>query len=131
VKEPVWLNRIMVDAMHFDQLQQHGGTHGIRDENALKTTLFLPKNVFASDNRNSLPALASVYGVGFATNHAYRDGNERVAFAAMHVFLGLNGHDILVAESDVIRLMLDLTAGKVGDRKLTNWLRAHISPPGA
>lgn len=35
--EPVWLDRLVVDAVHLDQLREHGGLQGVRDENALES----------------------------------------------------------------------------------------------
>ncbi len=37
MKEPIWIDEIITKAIHKDQIIQHGGSPGIRDEN-------LPKN---------------------------------------------------------------------------------------
>ncbi|NIP87774.1 MAG: type II toxin-antitoxin system death-on-curing family toxin, partial [Gammaproteobacteria bacterium] len=74
------------DAIHRDQLRQHGGVPGVRDENALESALARPRNKWAYDPDADLAALAAAYGYGLATNHGYNDGNKRIAFMAMYVF---------------------------------------------
>jgi death-on-curing protein len=45
VKEPVWLSRTEALAFHEEQLREHGGLAGVRDENALKGALSRPSNL--------------------------------------------------------------------------------------
>jgi death-on-curing protein len=56
------------------------------------------------------------------------DGNKRVAFQAMYVFLGLNGLRIDAPEEEVVALMLALAAGEVDEAELSSWLRDHTIP---
>lgn len=56
------------------------------------------------------------------------DGNKRVAFQAMYVFLGLNGWRIVAEEPEVVRLMLDVARGALNESGLADWLRTHIEP---
>ena len=37
--EPRWVPRIVVYSIHFDQLREHGGLAGVRDDNALEAAL--------------------------------------------------------------------------------------------
>ena len=61
-------------------------------------------------------------------NHAFVDGNKRVAHAAMEVCLTLNGFEIVAALDDQERLMLDLASGGVTREQLTEWLEKHLHP---
>ncbi len=124
---PVWLRRSDSDAIHFDQLRQHGGIPGVRDENALESALVRPRNRLAYEPDSDLAVLAAAYGYGLATNHGYSDGNKRVAFMAMYVFLGLNGWEIEAPEPEIVRLMLALADGRLDEKQLAVWLRDHIS----
>lgn len=125
MEEPVWLRRRDTDAIHFDQLRQHGGSPGVRDENALESALARPRNRWSYQPDSDLAALAAAYGYGLAANHGYQDGNKRVAFMAMYVFLGLNGWEIDAPESEVVQLMLALAGGRLGEAQLAAWLRDH------
>lgn len=127
MKEPSWLSRKVVDTIQFDQIQQHGGSAGTRDEGALESALARPLNKLAYEPESDLASLAAAYGYGLATNHAYVDGNKRVAFMAMYVFLGLNGQELEATQHEVIELMLAVADGRLGEKELAEWLREHMT----
>lgn len=124
----MWLDRIVVDAVHLDTIRTHGGLPGIRDENVLESALARPRHRWVYGRRADLAALAATYGFSLARNHPYRDGNKRVAFLAMWVFLGLNGNDLEAPEGDVVAVMLKLAAGELSEVALAKWLRVHLVP---
>ncbi len=129
--EPRWLTRRMLDAIHADQIRQHGGSPGVRDDGLIESALARPKNVFAYGGPNDLADLAASYAVALAKNHGYIDGNKRVAFLALFVFLGLNGKRLVAEEPEVVRVMLDVATGAVKEESLAAWVRAHIQERGA
>ena len=129
--EPIWVERRVVDAMHADQLQQHGGRPGVRDENALEGALARARHKLTYQPESDVAILAAAYGYGLARNHPYVDGNKRVAFLAMYVFLGLNGHDLDAPDPEVVEAMAAVAAGRWEEAKLAAWVRAHIHPPAA
>ena len=69
--------------------------------------------------------LAAAYGVGLAKNHAFVDGNKRVAFLAVGLFLALNGQRLVTTQAQATVVMLDVAAGVVDEASLATWLRAH------
>lgn len=125
-REPRWLTRLIVDAIHADQLRQHGGLAGIRDENALESALARPKQKWSYGGERDLAVLAAAYGFGLARNHPYRDGNKRIAFLALATFLGINGDEIDAIDADVVTTMVALAAGKLGEQELAAWIREHV-----
>lgn len=126
--EPIWITRITVDAIHFDQLQQHGGLPGLKDENALESALGRPRNKRVYNSDVDLALLAAAYGYGLATNHGYNDGNKRTAFAVMYTFLGVNGWEIEAPETEIVGLMLDVADHRCDETALATWLRLHLIP---
>ena len=98
----------MVDAIHTDMLLTHGGLPGLRDADLLESALARPRQRFAYYATADLATLAAVYGFGLARNHPYSDGNKRVAFVTMAVFLGLNGLKFTAAEAEVVTTMVAL-----------------------
>lgn len=128
MKEPTWINRLTADAIHFEQLKQHGGTPGIRDENALESALGRPKNKRVYEDDSDLALLAAAYGYGLAMNHGYSDGNKRTAFLVMYTFLGVNGWELDAAEVEVVALMLDVANHRCGEAGLAAWIRTRLSP---
>lgn len=121
--EPAWLERIMVDAIHDDQIRQHGGGFGTRDEGLLESALARPRQKWAYEPGADIYTLAAAYGFGLARNHGYVDGNKRVAYMAMYVFLGLNGLEIEAPEPEVVMVMTDVATGERDETALALWLR--------
>jgi death-on-curing protein len=130
MREPLWVERVVLDAIHLDQIREHGGMTGVRDENALESALARPRQRWHYDRSSDLAILAAAYGFGLARNHPYRDGNKRVAFLAVYVFLGLNGFEIEAAEDDVVELMLKVAAGHCSEEQLAEWVRQHMETTG-
>lgn len=124
--EPAWLSRMVVDAVHNDQLREHGGLPGIRDENVLESALARPQQKWHYDNEKAdIPALAAAYAFGIVKNHPYRDGNKRIGFLAMVIFMGMNSYDLDVADADVVDEIRALASGDVQEAELTEWIRKH------
>ena len=122
---PHWLSRIVIDAIHHDQLREHGGLPGIRDENALESALARPQQKWHSVDKPDLPTLAAAYGFGLVRNHPYRDGNKRIGFLAIVTFLGLNGRALRATDAEVVTEMLALADGRVSEEELAAWIREH------
>ncbi len=85
--EPRWLGRLALDEAHFRQIREHGGAHGLRDENALESALARPRQRWQYQGEARLSELAAAYAYGLVSNHPYVDGNKRVALVAMVAFL--------------------------------------------
>ncbi len=128
MKKPIWLDRLIVEAIHFDQVRVHGGLSGIRDENALESALAGPLNRWAYDSGSDLTELAAAYGYGLVSSHPFSDGNKRVGFLAMYVFLGSNGLEIEADETEVVDLIVAVASGRCSEKELASWLSGHVSP---
>ena len=126
--EPRWLSTVHILSIHADQIQAHGGSLGLRDRGLLESALDRPRNRFQDDPEADLSAIAAACGFGLSSNHPFVDGNKRVAFQAMYLFLGLNGFRIDAPEEDVVALILSLASGDLDESSLADWLRRHISP---
>lgn len=126
--EPRWLALVHILAVHSDQIQVHGGSLGLRDRGLLESALERPRNRFHYEPTSDLPSLAASYGFGIAKNHPFVDGNKRVAFQAMYLFLGLNGLRIDASEEEVVATTLSLASGDLDEPGLAAWLRDHVTP---
>jgi len=74
--------------------------------------------------------LAAVYGWGLATSHPYRDGNKRIAFLTMAIFVELNGQELEAPEEEVVQVMLAVADRRCTERELAEWVRAHLIKKG-
>jgi death-on-curing protein len=124
-REPQWLSRVVVDAIHHDQLREHGGLPGIRDENVLESALARPQQKWHYAAQTDIPLLAAAYAFGLVRNHPYRDGNKRMGFLAMVTFLGMNAYDLLATDAEVVAEILALAEGSVSEEALADWVRQH------
>ncbi|MCP9931172.1 type II toxin-antitoxin system death-on-curing family toxin [Cyanobium sp. AMD-g] len=124
--EPRWLPRLVIEAVHLDQLREHGGLRGLRDEHALEAALARPRQRWNFEPESDLATLAAAYAFGLVKAHAFHDGNKRTAFLAAVIFLGLNGVDLVAEEEAVVQVMLALAAGECSERALETWLRSHL-----
>ena len=124
--EPLGLKRVWVDAIHFQQLQRFGGLYGVRDDGVIDSALARPLNRWAHENQSDLAALAAAYGYGLTRGHGYLDGNKRVGFVAMAIFLDLNGWSVEASEQDVVQVMVAVAAGEMSEDDLAAWLRRHM-----
>ncbi|MDJ1177372.1 type II toxin-antitoxin system death-on-curing family toxin [Roseofilum sp. BLCC_M91] len=122
--EPLWISDEVVRAIHEDQIEQHGGSLGIRDENLLAASLARPRHWFTYTEA-SLFELAAAYGYGLAKNHPFIDGNKRSAFMVMYTFLGLNGYLLEVADREVVEMMERLTTDEENQESLAQWLEKN------
>jgi death-on-curing protein len=121
VKEPIWLSTDLVLAIHDEQLRAFGGPPGLRDEGLLESALDRPLNKYAYGS-DDLTELAAAYGFGLVRNHAFVDGNKRIAFLAMVTFLGLNDIDFVVPEEEAVVMMLAVASGEVSEESLARWI---------
>lgn len=123
MREPRWLTRAVIDAVHLDQLGAHGGLSGLRDENAPESALARPVNKWGYRRTSTIFELAAAYGFAIATSHPFSDGNKRTAFMAMYIFLGINGWDIVSDEIEVVSTMLALANGTMTEKSMAVWLK--------
>ena len=123
--EPRWVDRLVVEAIHLDQVREHGGLGGVRDENALESALARPRQKWTYQRDADLYVLAAAYGFGLCRNHPFRDGNKRVAFLVMVVFLELNGLRVTADDAAVVGTLVALADGRVSEEQLGSWLRDH------
>jgi death-on-curing protein len=126
VKEPRWVPRVVVDSIHVDQLREHGGLPGVRDENALEAALARARQKWHYEPAADLASLAAAYGFGLARAHAFSDGNKRTAFVTMMTFLGLNAKDLSATELEVVEMMVSLAGGELTESALADWIRARL-----
>lgn len=117
----------MVDAIHDDQLREHGGLPGVRDENALESALARPQQKWHYADEIGFATLAAGYAFGLVKNHPYRDGNKRIGFLAMITFLGLNGHEFHATDAEVVTEMLARAEGRVSEEQFADWIRIHAA----
>jgi death-on-curing protein len=118
----------MIEAAHHDQIREHGGLLGVRDEGLLDPALAPPRHRWSFEPDAGLSSLAASYGFGLAKNHPFLDGNKRIAFVAMSMFLLINGFEIGAPEPEVIVVMLQVSSGDLNESQLADWISSVFVP---
>ena len=123
----VWLDPAVLQAVHDEQLAEHGGAAGVRDAGLFESALGRPQNLAAYGDPD-VAELAAAYGFGIARNHPFIDGNKRTAFVAVELFLVLNGHELVATDADCVLTMLALASGDLPEADFAAWITAHLQP---
>jgi len=121
----VWVSRELALAIHDEQLAQHGGAIGVRDDGLLEGALGRPLNL-ASYGQPDLAELAAMYAIGIARNHPFVDGNKRTAAVAMELFLDLNGYELTATDEALVLTILGLADGSSSETDLADWVRGNM-----
>jgi death on curing protein len=125
VKQPVWVARQTVEALHFTLLAEHGGAPGLRDAGLLESALARPRQIFAYSDCD-LVELAAAYVAGIVRNHPFVDGNKRTGFMTGYVFLERNGLHFTASEAEAAQAVLELAAGTIDETGFALFLRDHV-----
>ena len=120
-----WISQRTVLAIHTEQLAQHGGLEGVRDEGLLESALARPQNLAAYEDA-SIAKCAAAYAFGIVRNHPFNDGNKRTGFVVAATFLLLNGYYLSASEVEVFTTISKLAAGELAEPDLVDWLETFL-----
>ena len=123
--EPRWLGRLAVAEAHFRLLREHGGAHGLRDENALESALARPRHLWHYRPEARIAEFAAAYAHALARGHPFVDGNKRVALVVMVALLERNGVELTATNQQAMSAMLALASGDLAEGELAAWIDAH------
>jgi len=124
-----FLTRQAIEAMHGEQLRRHGGATGLRDENALESALARAENKTVY-GEPTIHDLAAAYLFGLARNHAFVDGNKRIAIVAAGTFLLLNGYELTADQGTVYAFVMAVAAGEIDEQGIVRFLQDFTQPLG-
>jgi death-on-curing protein len=125
----VWLEKVLVLAIHDRQIAEHGGSAGVRDEGLLESALARPQQLHAyGDPAPDLADLAAALAYGLARNHPFLDGNKRTAAVCCETFIELNGATLEAEDLELFPRYLALAEGKLAERDFAAWLRERMRP---
>lgn len=109
--------------LHARLVERFGGEPGVRDLGLLESALARPRSGYYE----SLSLQAAALLQSLARNHAFVDGNKRVAFALTLVFLRTNGVSLKVSADDGEAFLIGrVIEAKAELDEIAGWLERHV-----
>jgi len=122
-----FLNKEIILFFHRSLIRQYGGSSRLRDEGLLESALSQVQMTMNGEYlHQDIFEMAAAYGFHLCNNHAFVDGNKRIALVAMDTFLQLNGWELIAGEKETYVIMLQLAAGGLTKQELTEWIRNNV-----
>jgi death-on-curing protein len=109
-------------------IERYGGAPGIRDDNAFESAIARPRNLVNYGAVDSVAILGAALAWSLLRNHAFADGNKRVAFAGLVMFLELNGHGLTCTEVEETAMTLRAAASEINEDEWTAWVERSVAP---
>ena len=128
--ECVHLTVEIVKEIHKAVIDEFGGLHGVRDEGLLSSAVGAPQSTFGGKSPYAdAVEIGAAYLYYLCRNHAFNDGNKRVAMTAAIAFLRLNGLETAADSEDWEKLMLEVASSHLDRDQTTARLRKLVARP--
>jgi death-on-curing protein len=114
--------------VHRRLIERYGGLSGIRDENALESAIGRSRNLEAYGGVTDVGTLGASLTWALVRNHPFADGNKPSAFAALTMFLELNGHRLACSEVEETAMVLRAAASEINEEEWTAWVVRSVQP---
>ena len=121
-----WIDPKALRLLHEESLSLHGGSSGVRDEGLFESAMARPENLAHYNSDADFADLAASYAYGLAKNHPFVDGNKRVAFLSVGLFLGINGYKLTATPVDAIQAVIGMASGEITEEVFASWIRDNI-----
>jgi death-on-curing protein len=110
--------------IHETLIQEFGGPSGVRDLGLLESALFRPRTGYYRD----LIEMSAALFESLLMNHPFVDGNKRVAFFAVDIFLRINGYRVVVDPDTAHKTIIKVIEQRIDVKEsLDQFLRQHCT----
>ena len=113
--------------IHDILIQRFGGSTGVRDNDALESALGRPFATF--DGKDLYPQVidkAAAILESLVSNHPFVDGNKRIGYVMMRLWLLQNGHDIIASQDQKYQLVMSVANGESKFEDIKAWLQTKV-----
>lgn len=122
----IFLTLEQVLAIHFDQVNNYGGSHGVRDLPLLDSAVSRPQASFmGQDLYETIFDKAAALFHSLVLNHPFIDANKRTSTVAAAGFLHFNGYDLKVSQKELVAASLNIESKKWDLEEISKWLKEH------
>lgn len=128
MQEVAFLSVDDVLVIHSRVIEEFGGDSGLRDRGLLESAVAMPQSTFGgADLHTGLAGKAAAYHFHLCANHAFVDGNKRVAVAAAELFLLINGFELSATDDEIVELTLGVAGGQLSKDQVTGFFEKFIT----
>lgn len=126
INAPKFLTYEQIIILHTEQINLFGGHHGVKNSNLVQSAIAQPQAGLGDEYfHKDIYEMAAAYLFHLVKNHAFHDGNKRIAALAAAVFLQVNGYQIVADEDDFERLVLDTAQSKLSKSEISEFFRTN------
>lgn len=121
-----YLSVAQVLAIHFDQIERYGGSHGVRDLSLLESAVSRPQSSFGGEDLYTdifFKAAALMHSL--ALNHPFFDGNKRTSIVSAARFLYINGYSLEFTQEQFVEFALKVATKKLDIVQISAFLKKH------
>lgn len=112
--------------LHFQVIEDYGGSHGVRDEGRLLSVEVAPQQeVFRQEQYPDIFEKAAVYMRNIIADHPFVDDNKRTATTVCGVFLIRNGHRLTATPKELEDFAVTIAADHLDVPAIASWLKSH------
>ena len=112
--------------LHFQVIEDFGGSHGVRDEGRLKSVIQAPKQVvFGEEQYSSIYQKAAVYLRNIIGDHPFTDGNKRTAITVCGIFLARNSSTLKAQPKELENFTVQVATDHLNVYEIANWLESN------
>ncbi len=114
--------------LHFQIIEDFGGSHGVRDEGRLKSVTDAPRQeVFGQEQYSTVHEKAAVYLRNIIGDHPFSDGNKRTALTVCGIFLSRNGKSLIADPVDLENYTVRVATDHLNVLDIAHWLERHTN----
>ena len=121
-----------VEIIHRTLIDTFGGSHGIRDKQSLDSALSRPFQTFDGKELYIHPIeKAAALIESLLINHPFLDGNKRIGYVVLRLFLIKNGWDITASQDNKYEFVINIASGVIKYEEIMTWLQTHTKKNGS
>lgn len=114
---------------HQKVIERTGGSHGLRDAGALQSSLTQPQMSFGGEELYpTMAEKAAILGFSLITNHPFIDGNKRIGYVVMEIFLVINGCEFVLDNDEQEAVILQVASGEMNKDAFSKWVKSKMKP---
>jgi death-on-curing protein len=112
--------------LHFQVIEDFGGSHGVRDETRVESVILAPhQEIFGVEQYPGLHEKAAVYMRNIIGDHPFADGNKRSGVTVAGVFLLRNGVRLTATPKELEDFAVRVAVEHLDVPAIAAWLTKH------